>query len=200
MPSNDPDLDLLARIRKGDEQALGIILERYWIHIVRHAAAILGSTTSAEDIAQETFVRIWERRETWKPIGSLRGLLFMISRNLSLDELRRDATHTRAVRHSSGVSRFPTPEEHLGGTELDRAYRHALERLPERRREVYLLVRHHGLSHQEVAQALSLSPQTVANHVRLALIDLREALAIHLSSSPTDSSNHEDGPSKLHLA
>jgi RNA polymerase sigma-70 factor (ECF subfamily) len=200
MPSNDSDLDLLARIRKGDVRALGIILERYWIQVVRHAAAILGSTTSAEDIAQETFVRIWERRETWKLNGSLRGLLFMISRNLSLDELRRDVTHIRAVRYSSGVSQFPSPEEHFIGTELDRAYSHALKALPERRREVYLLVRHHGLSHQDVAQALSLSPQTVANHVRLALIDLREALAVHLSSSPTDSSNHEDGPTRLHLA
>ncbi len=200
MPADDLDLDLLARIRKGDERALGIILERYWIHIVRHAAAILGSTASAEDIAQETFVRIWERRETWKLKGSLRGLLFMISRNLCLDERRRDVTHTRAVRHSSGVSQFPSPEEHLIGAELDRAYSHALERLPERRREVYLLVRHHGLSHQEVAQALSLAPQTVANHVRLALIDLRKALSVHLSNPPKDSSNHEDGSTRLHMA
>ena len=200
MPSNDSDLDLLARIRDGDVRALGIILERYWIQVVRHAAAILGSTTCAEDIAQETFVRIWERRETWKLKGSLRGLLFMISRNLCLDERRRDVTHTRAVRHSSGVSHFPSPEEHLIGAELDRAYSHALERLPARRREVYLLVRHHGLSHQEVAQTLTLSPQTVANHVRLALIDLRAALSVHLSSSPTDSSTHEDGPTRLHMA
>ncbi len=200
MPANDSDLDLLARIRRGDARALGIILERYWIHVVRHAAAILGSTTGAEDIAQETFVRIWERRETWRLEGSVRGLLFMISRNLSLDEQRREATHRRAVPLSSGVAQFPTPEEHFSGTELERAYSQALARLPERRREVYLLVRHHGLSHQEVAQALSLSPQTVANHVRLALVDLRQALAVHLSSAPTNSSNHQAGPTRLHLA
>ncbi len=200
MRSDDVDLDLLARIRKDDARAFGVILERYWIHVVRHAAAILGSTTCAEDIAQETFVRIWERRETWKLNGSLRGLLFKISRNLCLDERRRDVTHSRAVRHGSGVSRLPSPEEHLIGAELDRAYTRALEKLPARRREVYLLVRHHGLSHQEVAQTLSLSPQTVANHVRLALVDLREALSLHLSSIPADSSNHEDGPTRLHMA
>jgi RNA polymerase sigma-70 factor (ECF subfamily) len=200
MSSNDSDLDLLARIREGDERALGIVAERYWIHVVRHAAAILGSTARAEDIAQETFVRIWERRETWKLEGSVRGLLFMISRNLSLDERRRDVTRARAVRHSPCVSRFPSPEEHSIGTELDEAYSRALKMLPERRREVYLLVRHHGLSHQEVSQALALSPQTVANHVRLALIDLREALSAHLASSPADSSNHEDGPTRLHMA
>lgn len=200
MPANDSDLDLLARIRKGDERALGIILERYWIHVVRLAAAILGSSGKAEDIAQETFVRIWERRETWKLEGSVRGLLFRISRNLSLDEHRRDVTHAGALRHSSGPSHFPSPEEHFLGTELERAYSGALERLPDRRREVYLLVRHHGLSHREVAQALTLSPQTVANHVRLALIDLREALSVHLSSSPTHASGHEDGPTRLHTA
>jgi RNA polymerase sigma factor (sigma-70 family) len=200
MPANDSDLDLLARIRKGDEGALGVILERYWIHVVRLATGILGNTTSAEDIAQETFIRIWERRETWKLEGSLRGLLFRISRNLSLDERRRDITHARSLRRSTGGSHVPSPDERLVVTDLERAYSDALERLPDRRREVYLLVRHHGLSHQEVAQALSLSPQTVANHVRLALIDLREALSVHLSNSPAHSSTHEDDPSRLHMA
>ncbi len=200
MPSNDSDLDLLARIRKGDARALGVILERYWIHVVRHAAAILGSTSSAEDVAQETFVRIWERRETWSLEGSVRGLLFMISRNLSLDERRRRLAHARAARNLSGVKRLPTPEEHFIGSELDRAYSGALERLPERRREVYVMVRHHGLTHAEVAQTLGLSQQTVANHMRLALVDLREALSAHLSISHTDSSNHEAGRNKLHMA
>ena len=200
MPSNDSDLDLLARIRKGDARALGIILERYWIHVVRHAAAILGSTSSAEDIAQETFVRIWERRETWRLQGSVRGLLFMISRNLSLDERRRRVTHARAARTLSGVTPLPTPEEQFMGSELDRAYSQALERLPERRRDVYLMVRHHGLTHAEVAQALNLSPQTVANHMRLALIDLREALSSYLSTSHADSSNQQTGRNKLHMA
>lgn len=200
MLSNDSDLDLLARIRRGDARALGVILERYWIHVVRHAAAILGNTSSAEDIAQETFVRIWERRETWKLQGSVRGLLFTISRNLSLDERSRRATHARAARNLSGVTPLPTPEEHVLWAELDRAYARALESLPERRREVYLMVRHHGLTHAEVAQALRLSPQTVANHVRLALVDLREALATYLSTAPGASSNDEDERSTLHMA
>ncbi|KPJ99256.1 MAG: hypothetical protein AMS20_15780 [Gemmatimonas sp. SG8_28] len=200
MLCNDSDLDLLARIRKGDARALGTILERYWIHVVRHAAAILGSTGSAEDVAQETFVRIWERRETWRLQGSVRGLLFTISRNLSLDERSRRATHARATRNLSGVTALPTPEEHLLGAELDRAYSQALDNLPERRREVYLLVRHHGLTHAEVAQALKLSPQTVANHVRLALVDLREALASYLSNTPGASSHRKDDRNKRHMA
>jgi len=200
MLSHDSDLDLLARIRKGDARAFGITLERYWIHVMRHAAEILGSTTDAEDIAQETFVRLWERRETWKLEGSVRGLLFMISRNLSLDERRRRLSHTRTPPGMAGVSHFPTPEEHFIGAELHRAYSQALERLPQRRRDIYLLVRHHGLSHREVAQVLGLSPQTVANHVRLALVDLRRALSPHLSSAPADSSNREAGPTERHTA
>jgi len=200
MSANDSDLDLLARIRKGDARALGVILERYWIHVVRHAAAILGNTSIAEDIAQETFVRIWERRETWRLQGSVRGLLFMISRNLSLDERRRQSTRARAARSLAGVTPLPTPEEHFAGAELDRAYSQALGKLPERRREVYLMVRHHGLTHAEVAQALQLSQQTVANHVRLALVDLRKALAVYLSKALTEPSNHDDERSKLHMA
>jgi RNA polymerase sigma factor (sigma-70 family) len=200
MPPNDSDLDLLARIRKGDVRALGIILERYWIHVVRHAASILGSTAPAEDIAQETFVRIWERRESWKLQGSVRGLLLMISRNLSLDEKRRRKTHDRSVASMSGVSRLPRPDEHCAGAELDRAYARAVALLPERRREVYLLVRHHGLSHQEVAQTLDLSSQTVANHMRLALIDLRRSLSAYLSDPREDESHHSEGSGHRQMA
>jgi RNA polymerase sigma-70 factor (ECF subfamily) len=200
MPLKDSDLDLLARIRKGDARALGVILERYWIHVVRHAAAILGSVGAAEDVAQETFVRIWERRDSWELRGSVRGLLFMISRNLSLDEKRRQRIHDRAITSVSGVSRLPTPEEHCARAELDRAYGRAIANLPERRREVYLLVRHHGLSHQEVAQALELSKQTVANHMRLALIDLRQSLAVHLSGPTAEESHQKDVTDRRHMA
>jgi DNA-directed RNA polymerase specialized sigma24 family protein len=100
----------------------------------------------------------------------------------------------------AGVSRLPTPDEHCAGAELDRAYARAVALLPERRREVYLLVRHHGLSHQEVAQALDLSSQTVANHMRLALIDLRRSLSAYLSNPPADESHHREEPGRRHMA
>lgn len=200
MSSDPSDLELLGCIRKGDADAMGIVLERYWAPVVRHAAAILGSTCEAEDVAQETFVRIWERREAWKLEGSLRGLLFQIARNLSLDGRRRRLTRNRKLRLLPNVSHAPSPEEHVLNAELGDTISRALDALPERRREVFLLVRHHGLSHREVAQLLSLSPQAVANHVTLALRDLRAALSVHFANFPADGQDSEDGQAALHSA
>jgi len=171
------DLDLLQRIRSGDAAALAAVLDRCWMPLVRYATSIVGEDGAAEDIAQECMVRLWERRETWVLEGSVRGLLFRMARNLALDELRRAGAAERAGRAAPEPPPARLPSEEAEGAELRAALAAAVAALPPRRREVFLLVRHRGLSHQEVAQVLDLAPQTVANHLGLALADLRRALA-----------------------
>jgi RNA polymerase sigma-70 factor (ECF subfamily) len=171
------DLELLERTRTGDQAALGTILERYWAPVARYAASLLDDADAAEDAAQECFVRLWEHRESWTLEGSLRGLLFQIARNLAFDERRRTQARARAAHVAPEAPPPRTPADQAEAAELRALLATAVRALPERRREVFLLVRHQGLSHREVAQLLGLSPQTVANHLSLALTDLRVALA-----------------------
>jgi len=171
------DLELLERTRAGDQAALATILDRYWAPVVRYAASLLDDADAAEDAAQECFVRLWEHREDWKLEGSLRGLLFQIVRNLAFDERRRTQARARAAHAAPEAPPPRTPADQAETAELRALLATAVRALPERRREVFLLVRHQGLSHREVAQLLDLSPQTVANHLSLALADLRVALA-----------------------
>jgi RNA polymerase sigma-70 factor (ECF subfamily) len=77
-----------------------------------------------------------------------------------------------------------TPYEDVQGAELQRLAAAAVSRLPERRREVFRLAREEGLSYQEIADILGLSTQTVANHMSLALADLRTALRPHIAPGP----------------
>jgi RNA polymerase sigma-19 factor, ECF subfamily len=169
----------LERIRRGDEQALAALLGEGWEPLVRYLVSLLGTVDAAEDAAQEAFVRLWERREGWGG-GSARAVLFRIARNVAMDALRRDGTRRRYVR------RQPLPQPSLAAPEqelelerrqLEERFHRALKRLPPARREVFELVRFRGLRHAEVAEVLGLSPQTVANHMGLALRDLREMLA-----------------------
>ncbi|UCC49171.1 MAG: sigma-70 family RNA polymerase sigma factor, partial [Gemmatimonadota bacterium] len=95
---DESDVALLSRIQEGDTGALEIVLERYWAPVVGYVATILGSRDAAEDVAQDTFVRLWERRETWKLEGSVRALLFRMARNLAIDELRRRSAQERTLR------------------------------------------------------------------------------------------------------
>jgi len=177
---DDQDHLLLSRLRRGDVAALGIVLERYWAPIVRYVLGILNSRDAAEDIAQETFVRLWERREAWGLDGSVRALLFRVARNLGLDELRRQAARERTARSAPRTPLRLTPDEELESLELGTLIARAVNALPERRREVFILVHHHGLSYRETAEVLGLSPQTVANHLTMALTDLRRLLTPRL--------------------
>ena len=178
------------RIRAGDHEALGALLREAWKPLVRHLGSLLESTAAAEDAAQEAFVRLWERRDRWKR-GSARALLFRIGRNVALDERRKAEVRRRWAweRIREPKSSPPSPEDELHSTEFARRFREALESVPARRREVFEMVRLGGLSYADVAEALEVSPQTVANQMSLAMKDLRRLLSDFLTdASPAPAS------------
>ena len=175
----------LERIRSGDSEALGLLLGEAWAPLVIYLLTFLDSVEAAEDAAQEAFVRLWEHRDRWES-GSARAVVFRIGRNMALD-LRRRADVRRRWRRDHRYDPTlspPTPEEELTGTELLLRFREALESLPPRRREVFELIRLRGLSHRDVAEVLEVSDQTVANHMRLAMRDLRHLLLDPPAESP----------------
>jgi len=186
MTASNPDQDLLERIRNGNSKALGVLLERYWAPLVCYLGSLLKSDDAAEDVAQDTFVRMWERRDAWSVNGSVRALLYRVARNLALDELRRGDARTRADLGSSPPSPGVAPDEHMENDELRSVIARAVESLPARRREAFMLVRHHGLSYREAADVLELAPQTIANHLTLALTDLRAAVAPYFYDRSSD--------------
>ena len=167
----------LERIRAGDVGALEELLRDAWGPLLRHLRCVADSADAAEDAAQEAFVRLWERRDRWQG-GSARALLFRIGRNLALDAARRGRVRKRRWRDPLiGPPTPTTPEEELGRVEIRARVEAAFAALAPRRREVFELVRFAGLTYREVAEALELSPQTVANHMSFALRDLRAELA-----------------------
>ena len=187
--SEVPESEFIERMQAGDASALDSLLEQYWIPLVTYAVRLLGSWDVAEDVAQETFVRIWERREEWKLEGSVRALLYRITRNLALDERKRRDRRAAWINHRRReASRVAIPSEHLQGTELEAAFERAVAALPERRREVFRLARLHGLSYKQIGEVMGIASQTVANQLSAALADLRDALEPFLDE-PTPSAS-----------
>ena len=168
---------MLERIRAGDEGALEELMRDVWTPLVQHLTLIAGSREAAEDAAQEAVVRLWERRGHWEG-GSARALVYRIGRNAALDAVRRaEVRKPRRGERMAQPRRCPTPEQELARTEVEARVDAAFGALSPRRREVFQLVRFGGLTYQEVAEALDLSVQTVANHMSAALRDLRADLA-----------------------
>lgn len=176
----------LDRIRAGDRDAFERLVAGTWDDLVDHLTWILGSPDAAEDVGQEAFVRLWERRERWHD-GSARALVFRIARNLAFDMRRRERVRRDwAAAEAAVIESGTEPDELAEASECERSFRRALAALTPGRREVIELVRLRGLTHQEAAEALEISRQTVANRMTLALADLRVLLADVLPASPTD--------------
>ena len=150
-----------------------------------YATRLLGDAAAAEDVVQRAFVRMWERGHVVPPGDGVRPFLYRVVRNLASNEWRREQTHRSWV---DGESAAPpptaVPTQELEEHELATALAAAVERLPARRREVFVLSRYHSLSNAQIAEVLGISPQTVANQLVSALRDLRVLLAPHLEERP----------------
>ncbi len=173
------DEDLITGIRSGDVRALEQLMAMYWAPLMQYAGRVLQGAADPQDVVQETFIRLWARRERWGSDGSVRSLLYTVTRNAALDELRRDARAVKAAQAADppAPSRAPSAE----AAELEEAVREAVQALPAKRREVFRLAREEGLSYAEIAAVMGLSQQTVANHMSLALSDLRRMLASYVA-------------------
>jgi RNA polymerase sigma-70 factor (ECF subfamily) len=176
------DLELLRRIKGGDQAAFSALVDRFWQPLVGFASRLGGYQDDAEDAVQAVLIRVWEKRETWEVEGSVRALLFRMTRDAVFDlgkakarRLRRDGVQ---VERSTGS--VPTPADELECSDLETALAAAVADLSERRRAVYQLTRVDGLSYREAAQVLGISSQTAANHLSAALAELYRSLQLYL--------------------
>ncbi|MBI4520599.1 MAG: sigma-70 family RNA polymerase sigma factor, partial [Gemmatimonadetes bacterium] len=99
------------------------------------------------------------------------------ARNLALDEIKRTRIRTTWAR-AAGLGIHADREDPLPSAELRAEVEAAIGKLAPRRREVFHLARYHGFSYREIAQAMGISVQTVANHMSAALADLRKSLLL----------------------
>lgn len=174
---------LLARIVAGEPDALATLMARYWRPLMAYLVRTFGwGRDEAEDVVQEVFIRVWQLAAWDSAAGTVKAFLFRVARNLALARTRHYTVRTRAgtaLLEEASVA-LPTPLDELQGRELGDALREALALLPERRREALILVRYQGLSLDEAAALMDLKRKTVANHVTMALEDLRRLLASRL--------------------
>jgi RNA polymerase sigma-70 factor, ECF subfamily len=178
------DRALLGRLCAGEAAAFDELLQRHWPALVGYLRSIVDEPQTARDIAQETFVYLWRARDTLQPFGSVRTLLYRSARHLALNERRRERVrlrndgNVRAVQ--SRLARAATPLELVERAELRQALQQAVDALPARRREVFVLGYVHGLPHAEIAEVMAISQQTVKNQMSSALGELRQRLAAFL--------------------
>ncbi|MGH7460019.1 MAG: RNA polymerase sigma-70 factor [Longimicrobiales bacterium] len=167
----------MERIRRGDARAFEQIVNAYWNRLNLYAQGLTHDCDSAKDAVQEIFTRVWQGRTDWREHGSVRAYLFRAVRNRVIDWERQRRVWERLGARWREAQLWPrTPAEVLEQNELPAVLQRAIQSLPERRREVFVLAHFEDLTYQEIAEVMNLAPQTIANHVSLALRDLRRTL------------------------
>lgn len=176
------DHELMECLQRGDEAALGLLVERKTKPLVQAAYRILGDLEEARDVVQMTFVRMWEKRDRFDPRWSPNTWIFRIATNLAIDHLRSRRTRERSTepvrQHLYQVSDRRNHEEHaqLQETEVMDIFRELSTELTERQRTIFVLREVEGRSSQEVAEMVGCRESTVRNHLFNARKVLRKEL------------------------
>ena len=173
---------LVARIRAGDEHALETLFSAYAPDLLAFAYSRLGAREVAEDVVHDVFVAVWRGRERWELTGSLRAYLFTAVHHRIVNA-RRAAGRARRAEGTAVSGTALTDwrargaaDDRLREEDLARAAARAIDALPERNRDAYLLVRRHGLTHAEAARVLGVSVKAIEAHMARAVHALRVAL------------------------
>ena len=171
---------VIHRLNRGDMACFEACYKFYYRGLCSFASRWV-PIAAAEDIVQDTMLYIWENRDKLLEELSLKGLLFMIVRNKALDRIAHQIVRLRVHRQLTErfSKHFESPDFYLG-SELSRLYDEALAQLPEQTRRIFEMSRRKGMTHQQIAAELGVSPQTVNYHISQALRLLSVALKDYL--------------------
>lgn len=176
------DAELARRVRLGDEQALEVIFRTYYPGLVGFVRRYVKTTAIAEELVQDLFLKLWSRRGSLGEIDSVKTYLFRAARNTALNHLRRrKLEHEWLEKEGTTVTeeRSLEGDEAVTESEVAAAVRAAVDRLPPRCREVFMLSRDGGLTYGEIAKSLGISIKTVETQMGRALKALRESLKVY---------------------
>jgi RNA polymerase sigma-70 factor (ECF subfamily) len=173
---------LIASLRAGEERTFVYIFERYYDRLLNYAGRIVKETELAHDLVQETFCKFYEEHAKLKVCLSIESYLYKSVYHSCLNKIK----HLKIVRnyadkevldfYFSEIVQTPEAELALQNEDIRKALEEAINKLPERCREVFVLSKVEELSNKEIAEKLNISVKTVEVQMTKALSRLREEL------------------------
>ena len=181
------DVQLMLGVKRGDDESFELLLQRYRTSLVNFLYRMVRDAATAEDLAQEVFLRVYRARKKYEPSAKFTTWLFRIATNLALNALRDGRFRQLEVSaDESGEDEQPVvnvadqrPSAVERMMEQDRAefIRRAIEALPEKQRAAVLLHKYHELDYDEIARILECSESALKSLLFRAYETLRMQLA-----------------------
>lgn len=169
-------------IAAGDPAAFRSLCDRFLGPITGYAGRMLKNPQEAEDVAQETFLRVWTHSRSFVPTAAVSTWLYRIAHNLCMDRLRK---HKRTSDRISELGDEDRPSLLLGRKELAAEVDRALAELPDRQRAAIGLVHYEGMGQAEAARILDVSVQALESLLSRARRALRKQLTGLQLSEPS---------------
>ena len=180
------DAELVERLRKRDPQALGELYDRYGRVAYSLVFRIVRDTGIAEDLVQETFLRVWNRAQAFdSQRGALGAWLLAVARNRAIDYLRSSSGRMRnalELEEAEQPAAYVDLEKDVLNSDQARRLRDAMKKLNDNQRSVIELAYFEGLSQTEMAERMGQPLGTVKTWVRTALRNLRDELGATVSA------------------
>ena len=164
-------------LKKGDEQSFTIIFEALYQPLVSYLLQYVSKAADAEDIAQNTFVKLWEKKDRLQLQTSVKSYVYTSAYNQFIDTYRKEKRLLNSLdqlKYESLNALIEEPEDRL--QQKINWVTKAVETLPNRCKTIFILHKKRGYSHKEIAKELKISTKTVEAQLHIAYTRLRENL------------------------
>ncbi|WP_320167738.1 RNA polymerase sigma-70 factor [Mangrovibacterium marinum] len=177
----DEELYIFNRMVKGDKEAFRFFFEKYYSDLCNLVNLYLRDPMISEEIVQDIFIYFWEKKERIKVESSVKSYLLRATKNKSLNFIRDERNKLNIHDKLAGLSRASSemPDKIMDANQLRDVIDSAINSLPDRCREVYILGKEKDLSYKEISEELGISIKTVEVQMGKALKKLREELRPH---------------------
>lgn len=178
MANMDKDFSVFERIRQGDEFAFELLFKKYYLRLCHYVYKYADSMPDAEELVQDTFLSIWEKRESIIITTSIKSYIYQSVKNRGLNAIRnrnRRNTHLTVINNTKAQT--PEALDSLNVEDINDKLFTALDQLPPRCKSIFEMSRIQGLKHKEIAAQMNIKIKTVENQIGIAL----KYLKVHLS-------------------
>lgn len=167
---------ILSKIAEGNEFLYTQLVEKHWQKVLQHALSYVKSYPIAEELTQDVFIQIWDKREKLADVNSFDNYLFIVSRNLIISHIRKKLIETDSLKGEKLQELFLKPDDQYEFKELVEIINEGAALLQEPRRSVFLLSRMEGRDTDYISNELGIASRTVRWHLLQSLNFLRNHL------------------------
>ncbi|WP_321289097.1 RNA polymerase sigma-70 factor [uncultured Sunxiuqinia sp.] len=168
--------NIASQLRRGDVRAFDELYGLYSQRLYGFAFSMLKNKEDAKEVVQETFFKLWNKKQEINTSHSLKAFLFSIAYNITVDLFRasvKDSDFLSQLKNHLNQESNKT-DELLIFNELNERLSNLVAELPEQRKKIYLMSREEGLGHKEIAEKLGIAVKTVENQINLTLKYIRK--------------------------